>query len=671
MKNSIILFIAFLFSVSIEAQDFKFGKVSKAELAEKIHPIDSSANAAILYKKEDVSFTYIQGEGFIQSREVHTRIKIYNNEGYDWATKKIFLYRENSGTKEKSRGIKGATYNLVDGKIVKDKLKNDGIFEEESNEFTEVTTLTMPNIQDGCVVEYTYRIESPYLAIDDVILQYSIPVNKIDVQIATPQYLAYNRLLNPKAFYYPKITEKKIDRLMSTSTKSRDGWTTVSTTVQNRIDKYFDNALMISETNVPAIKAEAFAGNIGNYTAKLTMEFSAFMTHDGRVEKSYSTNWEKVSKSIYESDNFGRQIKRDGFFEDDISPLVEGISDPFQKAVILQSFVKAKVKWNSLYGYFTQKGIRSAYKEGEGNVADVNLLLVAMLKSQGVNANPVLISSRNNGIPLFPTRKGFNYVVCMVENGENYILLDATEQYSMLNVLPERALNWKGRYIKEDGKSGWVSIKPGKQSAESTSLNVKIEDDFSITGKVRQNFTSNIAMSYRKRYGSLSKDDQIKRLEDDKDGVEISALELENVNDISKPLKLSYDYELSDAVDDIGGKLYFTPLLFLATEESPFKLDERLYPIDFVIPFMDKYMVNVMLPQGYSVESMPQSGVYEFRDGNAKFSFISKQNGNFLQFIVTLDIKSPLILPEDYKAFKEFFEMTVQKQAEQVVLTKA
>ena len=65
-----------------------------------------------------------------------------------------------------------------------------------------------------------------------------------------------------------------------------------------------------------------------------------------------------------------------------------------------------------------QKGTRKAYLEGEGNVADINLLLIAMLRSQGVDANPVLVSTRNNGIPLFPTRKGFNYVICKRSKGD-------------------------------------------------------------------------------------------------------------------------------------------------------------------------------------------------------------------------------------------------------------
>ena len=89
MKNVAltVLFILFIILPS-SAQDAKFGKVDKKDLMEKYYPSDSSANAAVLYKKRRSYFRYTQGQGFELVTEIHERIKIYNKEGYDWATKK-------------------------------------------------------------------------------------------------------------------------------------------------------------------------------------------------------------------------------------------------------------------------------------------------------------------------------------------------------------------------------------------------------------------------------------------------------------------------------------------------------------------------------------------------------------------------------------------------------
>ena len=59
----IIVFLL-LISVTKNAQNFKFGKVSKEELEEKQHPLEPEANAAVLYKSENISFVFSASEGF-------------------------------------------------------------------------------------------------------------------------------------------------------------------------------------------------------------------------------------------------------------------------------------------------------------------------------------------------------------------------------------------------------------------------------------------------------------------------------------------------------------------------------------------------------------------------------------------------------------------------------
>ncbi|WP_298892288.1 hypothetical protein [uncultured Psychroserpens sp.] len=671
MKQLLTLILLVAFMMSSKAQNYKFGKVSAEELAQKQHPIDSAANAAILYKNENIYFEFTDERGFVQRRQVHERIKIYNKDGFNYATEKIFLYQAGAGSKEKLTGLKGYTYNLVNGKIEKDKLKKEGIFEEDATDFIEINTITMPNVNEGCIIEFTYDVISPFLTIDDIVFQYNIPIDKLDLKIASPEYYVYNKKVNPRAFYYPNI-KSTVENKSATYKRTVQN-NQASRSVKNYSSGSFEykvNVLSANESNIPSLKGEAYAGNMDNYRAKMSLELSAILNTYGAVEKSFSSNWENVSKSIYDESDFGNQLNRSGFFKEDIQSLVASANDDFQKGFVLQSYVKSKVKWNGLYGFRAQKGIRKAYKEGEGNVADINLLLIAMLRSQGVNANPVLVSTKNNGIPLFPTRKGFNYVICMVENQDSYALFDATEMYSMVNVLPQRALNWQGRVIKDDGTSGWVSLRPTGKATESTSLNVKINEDFTINGKVRRNISDHLALSYRKSNTGISADEHRKRLEKNKGDIEVSNIDYKNDTDITQPVRLSYDYTLSDGIDDIGGNLYFSPMFFMATKESPFKLEERQYPIDFSFPFEDKYVINIMIPDGYQVESLPENGAYEFKDNDAKFTYIIKESGKFLQLNISLEMNTSFINSDDYKVFKDFYEKIVEKQSEQVVLKK-
>lgn len=651
MRNQFFIILIFVSLNQIIAQNFKFGKVSVKELKEKFHSMDSSASAAVLYKNEVVRFYYTEDKGFVQQREIHERIKIYNKEGFDWATKKVYLYQGNSRYTEKISNLKGVTFNYVNGKIVKDKLKKEGEFEEDYNEYTKINSFTMPNVKEGSVIEYKYKITKESIGIEDIIFQYSIPINKLDVRVETPEYYVYKKRLNIKAHYLPNIQE------------SSQNFTTPF--------NYKVNIISVEEFDIPALKVEAYAGNINNYRSKMALELNEILNRYKVVEKSFSTTWDKVAKTIYKSDNFGGQLSKSGFYKDDLSRLLNGVTDDFQKAILVENYVKSKVKWNGIYGKYTQKGIKSAYKEGIGNVADINLLVISMLRTQGVKAYPVLISTRDNGIPLFPTREGFNYVICMVKKNDNYILIDATEPFSTKNVLPKRVLNWRGRVITEDGNSQWIDVMSRTKSIESTGINIKINDDFSISGKVSKKIDSYSALRYRKKYALVTNEDHIKALESDKGDIEISELKFENKKDITKPANVSYEYELLDVIDELGNKLYFSPLLFFALKDNPFKLEERKYPIDFIVPYEDRYIVNIMLPSGYKVEYLPKSEIMKFKDNDVRFQYILKENGQYLQLKVTLEINNPIIKSDDYESFKSFFSAVVSKQTEQIVLTKA
>lgn len=647
MTRISLTIVCLIMTSMLWAQNYDFGKVSKEELNEKFNPLDSTADASILYRKERVFFTYSGNLGFVQHRQIQMRVKIYNKDGFDWANEKVYLYNGGKGNRESLRGLKGTTYNLESGKITKDKLSSSAVFKEQTSENIIAQSFTLPNIKEGSVVEYKYEISSEFAVLDDFYLQFEVPVRMLEISIETPQFYSYKKLFNPRAYFTPKFTEL----------------------VKDRTD-YNDNVITIREQNIKALKAESFAGNIGNYRAKLSMELNAILTSFGAVEKSFASNWEKVSQTIYESNSFGGQLRRSGFFRDDLEPLLVGVEDDFAKAAIVETLVKSKVKWNGNYGKYAQKGIKEAYTEGAGNSGDINLLVVAMLQSVGVNAAPVLVSTSNNGIPLFPTRDGFNYVIAMVKGDNGYMLIDATEPYSVNSVLPKRVLNWQGRAVYKDKTSDWIPLSPNQKSQLSSMMNVKITDDMIVEGSMMQNYTNHIALNYRQTSANLSEESHLKNIESGKGDIEVSNLKMENSEDPWKPLKLSYSYELMDGVDEVGSQVYFNPLLFLANEENPFKLEERKYPIDFVYPAEEKYKINIMLPEGYKVESLPKSEAYTFKDSAVKFVYRMRANGQYLQLSVDFQINSAVIQPSDYNEFKQFYSKVVEKQQDQVVLSK-
>lgn len=674
-KNTVLIAILLIINIAT-AQDYRFGKVSKEELEETTYNNDATVDAAILYRESKTYYNYVQDEGFKKFTEVFERVKIYNKNGFNWGTKIENLYNENNEREERILFLKAYTYNLEEGKIIDEKLRKNGIFEEEKNKYWKRYKFTMPNLKEGSIIEYKYTIESPNIDLKEAAFQYKIPIKKLVYQLKVPEYFIIKKTFNIKASYVPEIIERSRSRKFEVSYHSAlaNGGANVSAkySKENLIERTYNITEYIYEadlSNIPPLKTEAYVDNINNYRAVVKWEIESIKGFEGTV-REYSTNWQSVVKGIYQRESFGGQLEKTNYFEDDLKPFVNGDKKPIAKLASIYNFLKSKVKWNGYRGYSSNNGVKKAYKEGSGNVGDINLMLVAMLRHAGIAANPVLLSTRDNGIPLSPTLDGFNYVICRVKIDDSYILLDATSNYGTANILPKKAINWQGRVIDERGFSDWISLKPNLVSDEIIQMNINIQDDFSVQGKLRQKLTNYLALEYRDSYAKLTAESIITKLEKEKGDIVIENLDVKNKANLDKPILLSYDFKLENAVEDIGGKLYFSPLLFFGNNTNVFIQDKRLYPIDLIYPRNTKYRVSINLPEGYEVETSPENAKFVLNTSEGSFSYFIEPNGKAIQLIVSTDLNNTLILPEGYPEFKKFMQLSSEKKEEKIVLKK-
>ncbi len=668
MKNFLLLMATFCMATSGYSQILQLGKVSIEELSRKEHPDDPSAVAAILFEKGEVTYDYNQGTGFTMTTTVKTRIKIYKKEGYEYATNVIRYYNDGS-TRELVRVSDAATYNLVDGKIVKTKLKSDGEFDEKASKYWSRKKITMPAIQEGSVVEYQYSLTTPLLSrMEDWNFQTDIPIDYSEYKTSIPEYFIYKP--NMVGYHPVSVSNSKVTRsIVTTSSERSSGYVSSTSFSQDKTD-YVENQTIYKAEHVPAMHEENFVNNMNNYRTAVSHELSATQFPNSPM-KTYSTDWESLVKNIYENDDFGAELNKTGYFEADINALIAGKNNQNEKIALIFNYVKSNMNWNTYTGYSCDDGVRKAYKEKTGNVAEINLMLTAMLRYAGISASPVILSTRSNGIAFFPNRSAFNYVIAAVEIQDGLILLDATDKFAAPGVLPTRDLNWFGRLIRKDGTSTDVDLLPKAPSRESVSVMYAINADGSVSGKLRKQMTDNLALSYRDNILSIKEDTYLESMENKYGKIEVSEYKRDNADDISKPIVENYNFRKNDACDIIGDKIYIRPLLFLGDTENPFKLEKRQYPVDFSFPVEFKYNINVEIPAGYVVETFPASASIAMADNVCGFKYLSAVNGNKLQVTCTFSINEAIVGPEQYETLKSFFQKAVEKQTEKLVLKKA
>ncbi len=670
MKKILSIIILVLMASRIIAQDFKYGKVSKEELEEKYYPLDSSANAAVLYKNRQTYFDYQQNIGFMVITEIHERIKIYNKEGFDWASKNINYYNSSSD-KEKIIGLKATTYNIENNKIVETDLSKKDVFDQESNKYWSQQKFTMPNIKEGCVLEWNYKIISPFKRIEDLQFQYEIPVKKIEAKIEIPEYFVYNR--RHKGYYPITSNEETKGSTISLFDRTREGGDSrqrnVTSTVTETKVNYITKLEYYNATNIPAMIEEAYVSNLDNYKTAIQYEYSELHWPHEPI-KYYTTSWENVVKTIYDNFDFSSEIYKSNHFSEDLNLVLAASPTDSQKITGILELVKSKIKWNDYNGLSKFNGTKKAYKEGIGNVADVNLNLVSMLNKAGFKANPVILSTKSNGIPIFPTIDGFNYVIAAIEVDNDLILLDATEEYSIPNVLPSRDLNWQGRILRENGSSAWVALTPSKPSETNSKMSIVFNDQGIIEGVKRTQYNNLNALNYRNKYAKIKDDDIISKVEAENGTMEILDFRITNKNEIYKPIIEMYKFSSEDLSEKIGDKIYFKPLFFDALTKNPFKLEKRDYPIDFGTPFLVDNMVSIEIPEGYVVESFPENIAIGLRENYGTYRFNIKIEKNMINVYSLLQISTPIFPSTNYDEIKEFYKMIVNKNLEQIVLKK-
>ncbi|QEE49284.1 DUF3857 domain-containing protein [Flavobacterium alkalisoli] len=657
--------IAFLLvtGFAAHAQKYELGEVTKEELEQKSHPTDPSASAAILFSKGTTYMDYSASSGFMIVTEVDTKIKIYNKDGYDWANKIISYYSSDNGD-ETVDVNKAVTYNLADGKVVKTKLKKEGEFTEQVNKFYKQRKIMMPDVKEGSIVEYRYTVRSPFISLfPEWRFQEPIPVNYSEYTTRIPEYFTYKP--NFRGYLAPKVSNSAANKRITYVEKERTGR---GTQFSNGQIDYSEKVATYVMENVPALKDEYYVNNIDNYTSSIEHEL-AITQYPGETVKSYSHSWEDLAKTIYNYDDFGGEIKRTGYYEDDLNALLSGADTQEKKIGVIFSYVKNRMNWNSYYGYTCHDGVKQAYKNKTGNVAEINLMLVSMLNYAGLEANPVLVTTRSSKIALFPTRSAFNYVIAAVQVGNEIVLLDATSKSALPNILPVRSLNWNGRLIRKDGSSLEISMFPQSNSKELITIIAAIDEEGKVSGKARDQYFDYNAFIFRESHSNSNLDSYLEKLEKRYDGIEIENYSVTN-DDLNKPVVEEFNFVHNNISDIIGDKIYVHPLLFFAETENPFKQEKREYPIDFVYPRQDRYMITLSIPEGYVVESIPESLALGMEQNIGSFKFSIQANEKQIQLIATTEINYSNIPQDYYTVIKDFYQKMVEKQTEKIVLSK-
>lgn len=654
-KNYVKRFFIFLFFIGFSISGYcikdpiKFGKVSLDELKMKTYSKDTSATAIYLcdYGVSDINFQASERD-FKYTFTKTIRIKILKEEGFHYSDFKISYNKKI----QKINQIKACTYNLENGKIVKTKLSSKDKILEKTSENVSTYKLTLPNVKIGSVIEFKYQITSDLsYNLRTWYFQHQIPSLHSELRARIPEYFSYKK--NHKGYLNLAINEH-----------------TYSTGNIDKTSFNVDNFRWVMK-DIPAFKDEPYTTTRKNYLSAIEFELEGITDFYG-VYRNKTGSWEKINKDLLKHQYFGEQLKGGNFLKDEVAKIQSKYSTKKEQLLAAFEFIKNYMTWNDYYGKYVTNTLRSAFKEKKGNCADINLMLVVLLKKLGLEADPIILSTRNNGLLSLtsPSLTKFNYVIASCKIDGNRILLDATEQYCAPNMLPLRCINDKGRLISSPG-TFFVDIESKTTSQSMTRIKATLNDEGVISGNINLAYTGNKALKERSRFNSKTEDEILELIDEEYTSMNVESAEIHNLSDLGKRFLNVLEVEMVDELDMNSELIYINPFLMDQIKSNPFTLEERKYPVDYGYAFDDTYMIELTIPKGYRLESKPAPCKIALPEKSGFFMFSANQLNNKITIVCKTKINKRQFQYFEYKSLKEFYNLIVAKQAEMLVLKKS
>ncbi|MDH7461446.1 DUF3857 domain-containing protein [Chitinophagaceae bacterium 26-R-25] len=668
MKPSFLLVVLQLcFALSILAQekcDVTFGKVSPRDFDLSREKMDTAANAVVIADIGKSSFDGNLKGGFSIIFKRQLRIKIRNKNGLDAASFEIPLYQSEGNKEEEFGNLKASTYNLENGSVIETKLENSQVFEERRSKNWVVKKITMPAVREGSIIEVVYTVYSDFLFnLHSWEFQGKYPKLWSEYEVNIPEYFTYVTLAQGYTPYYIRDESRQLGAFKIMVQDAIGGYDAQSVTGTV-------NSTHWVMKNVPALKKEAFATTLDNYISKLEFQLSE-IKYPNSMPRSVMTTWSDVGEELMNSEYFGAQLHlNNNWLGDEMKTIVAGSKSSLEQMKRIYAYVRDNFTCTSSSGkYLTTNSLKTVFKNRSGNVADLNLLLTAMLLYQGFNAYPVLLSTRSHGYTnkIYPVLDKFNYVVTCVKTSNNQLFLDASNPLLGFGKLDEECYNGHARILVKKNLLPVYFEADSLREEKFTTVFIEMDETGKIKGHVNSTPGYYESMNLRRAIKKNGSEEFEKRIKSNYGpDWQIDAIGVDLVDSLDEPLDLHYELVLNNSADIV----YINPLLTGGLKNNPFISAERTYPVEMPHAFDELHVFNMEIPQSYEINELPNSMKVSFNGGQGGFEYQITQDDNLIQMKARIYFNRVNFQPEEYQSLRDFFSHVIKKESEQIVLKR-
>ncbi|RYD55691.1 MAG: DUF3857 domain-containing protein [Sphingobacteriales bacterium] len=637
------------FPQSANAQDVN-REVIQQNIGKTSYEKFPDAAAVILYEKGTLEITKITN-GYEQTFRSHRIVKILKPGAFELANVSE-VYQDNSQFSSYPGDIMGVTYNIEGGKIIKTPLAKTNIYHQKINESFREFKFALPAVKEGSIIEYIHEVKS-------------------DLSLVAPSWMFQNdhptlnseyELITPFGFQYVYVTQAtpRFKEYSSMKDVTADSIRAYKVTTE----KYRSISTLWGRKDLPVLIAEPYISTEINHIERIDIQLSAINFTGNRLSSDYAAinSWATFNDQI--SERYTKYYGgKNSFIDNSVKQEISGLATAYDKAKRLFNYVRASYYCTDTITPVYRTALEQIYKNKAGNAAELNLLLIAMLRKAGLNSSPVLLSTIGNlkADPIYPLLDRFNHLVCVVKiDGKDYFL-DAAGKNNPFGLLPLYCYNGYARIIGKDSAGIMLDARKVKERNVST---VTID---SINSKGYYLSTSHYIGMHRSRSlrnfanGDIEKLKQhLEQLLGGEDQF-VSGLEVLYFDnpDTNLVVKANTGKHFKEPIS----RLYFDLDYIKIFTDNPFVAMTRHLPVEFLSQVEEVYVLKATLPPTVEPEELPKPSLITYEENKMTFRHLIGYDKDSRQLSVNTKFQAnETTFPvEGYETIRKFFEKMIQE----------
>lgn len=646
VRRALFVVLALVLAPSLLAQSrpsFRWGQIPDEHLALTAFPSDTNAAAIVLGEVGKVSFDI---PGRRKTYEVHRRIKLLRSSAFDEFGTVTLTFPSETRISE----IEGQTFVPAPGggSPQRFRLGRDGIFREDVSRGVKRVRFTLPNLAEGAVIEYRYQATNEdILSIPSWSFQSDEPTLWSEYRVSIPEILVFTSLSNNFTTADLVIDEH---RRVPGATEHR--W---------------------AMADVPALREEPFMTTLSDYERILKFQLAA-VNVPGAMAERFSNTWPRLGAELMDRDGYlAKRVEVTPRVRDQTAAVTATATTPEDKMNAVYTFVRTNIAFDGNDGNLPDATADEVLRAKRGSSPEVNSLLVAMLRSAGLDATPTLLSSRDHGrvSQTYPFLGQFNDLIAHVAIGSDVYLLDATDPLRPPSLLPSNSLGGAAWLVRPDG-GAWVPLNARVGHRRLTNVTATLAADGTLTGNVSLAETDYGALARRRALRDVSDEPEHIRKEwlDDLPGLTLSGPVLHEKDVLDRAIRLETEFTLPDAASSTGEMLYFVPQVFGRVDENPLKNPTRTFPLDLGYTRDYTYILSLTLPEGYEVAEQPPNRRLGVDGAQALFQRSIESTGSTLRLTHRFQLGQTVYPAARYGQMRRFWDEVVAASEEPIVLRR-